>query len=192
MAISETDSDNQPPSPRRGIHIDHESSFWWNRSAVSGSRAFCRLRQNLFRIRIYFKIICRIPLASALLDVSLCPIPPPRVLRFAANSRKCSLPYFRAVSAPPLRPMAEAAGVSDWLIRSLVSAKAARSNSMERAVRFCGRTGPVSKTRTASDIKFWRACRELRSDGITSSCSTEWVKSKRSLFSLQRNFQTLP
>ena len=97
-------------------------------------------------------------------------LPPAFVLRLAASSRKCSLPYFRAVALPPMCPIAVAAGIFAWLMRSSVRASAARSNSRERPVRFWGRSGVVSRIRSTSEIKFFRAWSEDLSVGILPSC----------------------
>src|ERR1035441_10796476 len=68
-------------------------------------------------------------------------LPPPWVLRRAANLRKYSLPRF-AITEPPLRPNVIAATDDlDWERRSSVRARAEASNSRHRAVRFSGSSG---------------------------------------------------
>jgi hypothetical protein len=92
-------------------------------------------------------------------------LPPARVFRRAESCRKCSDPNRRAVSVPPLLPRATAGDKRDCSMKSSVSAMAARRLSRAAPVRFSGSEGLVSKIRSASEIRFRRACKS-RFDGL--------------------------
>ena len=115
-------------------------------------------------------------------------LPPACVFLLAASWRKYSEPRF-AVVEPPLRPRTAAGDILVWAIRSSVSAKAVLNRSRLRAVRFWGR-GVVSRIRSTSEMRFLRAWSSVRLDAILQRQGEP--KSKRSLFSVQRRFQTLP
>jgi len=120
-------------------------------------------------------------------------LPPARVLRFAASWRKCSEPNRRAVVVPPLCPMTAAGARLDCSMKSSTKAIAVRSRSRAAGVRFWGRTGLVSRIKSASETRFRSAC-SSRFDGfaIQLHLAPIGANCKRSLFFRQRNFQTLP
>ncbi len=87
--------------------------------------------------------------------------PPALVFRFAASSRKYSEPRL-AIAEPPFRPSAFAAGERWCLRRSFTRASAECRSSRERPVRFCGRSGVVSRIRSTSAMMFLSASSSSR------------------------------
>src|ERR1035441_931539 len=75
------------------------------------------------------------------------------------------------------------------LMRSSARASAARRFSRQWAVRFCGRSGMVSRVRSVSAIRSRRATSEARSDGIPSRYGGQGTMRKGRCFSVNATFR---
>ena len=88
-----------------------------------------------------------------------------------------------------MRPRTTAALVRCCFKRSSDKASAAAKLSLQLAVRFCERSGVVSRVRLASEIRLRRASRDARSIGIPSSCGRFGGKATDSCFFVNAHFR---